>query len=90
MSKQLYIGNLPFSANETEVRSLFAHYGPVHSATIIRDRNTGRSKGFGFVELEDHFAPVAMEEMDGTEFGGRTLRVAKARRNKPAQMAMVS
>ena len=76
MAKKLYVGNLPFSATEDEVRELFAKHGTVLSVNLITDRDTGRPRGFGFVEMEDPAA--AMTALDGYEFGGRTLRVNEA------------
>lgn len=77
MAKKLYVGNLPFTATEDEVRALFAEHGEVQSVALINDRDTGRPRGFGFVEMED--ADAAMQALDGTDFGGRTLRVNEAR-----------
>ncbi|MBC8367496.1 RNA-binding protein [bacterium] len=73
MAQKLYVGNLPFSANEDEVRELFSKHGTVVSVNLINDRETGRPRGFGFVEMEDHTA--AMSALDGYEMGGRNLRV---------------
>ncbi|MCD4699289.1 MAG: RNA-binding protein [Phycisphaerae bacterium] len=73
MAQKLYVGNLPFSANEDEVRELFAKHGTVISVNLINDRDTGRPRGFGFVEMEDHTA--AMGALDGYEMDGRNLRV---------------
>jgi len=73
MAQKLYVGNLPFSANEDEVRELFSQHGTVISVNLINDRDTGRPRGFGFVEMEDHTA--AMSALDGYEMGGRNLRV---------------
>jgi len=79
MSKIIYVGNLPFSATEEEIRELFAEYGTVNSVKMISDRDTGRPRGFGFVEMEDGDADTAIEALDGTEFGGRNLRINEAR-----------
>jgi len=76
MAKKLYVGNLPFSATEDEIRELFAKHGTVLSVNLITDRDTGRPRGFGFVEMEDHVQ--AMEQLDGYEMGGRALRVNEA------------
>lgn len=76
MSKKLYVGNLPFTATEDEVRELFSKHGTVHSVALITDRDTGRPRGFGFVEMENHTA--AMAALDGYEMGGRALRVNEA------------
>lgn len=79
MSKKLYVGNLPFSATEEEVKTLFSTYGEVVSVAMINDRETGRPRGFGFVEMEDDAATAAVEALDGKDFGGRSLRVNEAR-----------
>ncbi|MEE9465767.1 MAG: RNA-binding protein [Candidatus Neomarinimicrobiota bacterium] len=78
MVKKLYVGNLPFSATEEEIRALFEPFGPVESLNLINDRDTGRFRGFGFVELEDEMADKARTELDGKDFGGRMLRVNEA------------
>jgi RNA recognition motif-containing protein len=77
MAQKLYVGNLPFSATEEELRSLFSQYGEVHSVSVISDRETGRPRGFGFVEMES--ADEAIKALDGQPFGGRNLRVNIAR-----------
>jgi len=77
--KSIYVGNLPFSATEEEVRELFEQHGPVSSVKLIADRDTGRPRGFCFVEMEDEGADAAIEALDGNEFGGRGLRVNEAR-----------
>ncbi|MDZ7761166.1 MAG: RNA-binding protein [Desulfovermiculus sp.] len=79
MSKKMYVGNLPFSSTEDDLRDLFSQYGEVKSANIIYDRETGRSRGFGFVEMAEEGADSAIEALNGNEFGGRTLRVNEAR-----------
>lgn len=80
MAQKLYVGNLPFTANEDEVRELFAQHGTVISVNLINDRDTGRPRGFGFVEMEDHTA--AISALDGYEMGGRNLRVNVAEEKK--------
>ena len=77
--KQIYVGNLPYRTGEEEVRELFSQYGEVNSVKLISDRETGRPRGFGFVEMEDEGALKAIEALDGREFEGRTLRVNEAR-----------
>jgi len=77
--KTIYVGNLPFNSSEDEVRELFAQHGDVQSVKLITDRETGRPRGFGFVEMENDAAMAAISKLDGTEFGGRTLRVNEAR-----------
>ncbi len=78
MTKSLYVGNLPWSATEDEVRNLFASHGNVNSVKLVSDRETGRARGFGFVEMDDADALAAVEALNGTTFGGRTLRVNEA------------
>lgn len=85
MTKSLYVGNLPWSATEDEVRNLFAEHGNVRSVKLISDRETGRARGFGFVEIDDSDAAPAVEALDGTNFGGRTLRVNEAQPKAPRQ-----
>ncbi len=79
MSKRIYVGNLPFSATEDEIRALFEAHGAVHSVTLIEDRETGRPRGFGFVEMDDDAADAAIAAVSGTEMGGRTLNINEAR-----------
>ena len=83
MTKSLYVGNLPWSATEDEVRNLFAGHGNVSSVKLVSDRETGRARGFGFVEMDDADASAAVEALNGTNFGGRTLRVNEARPKEP-------
>ena len=80
--KKLYVGNLPYSYRDADVETLFEDYGPVTSAVIITDRQTGRSKGFGFVELEDDMADKAIEELNGKDVEGRNVVVNEARPRK--------
>ena len=75
----IYVGNLPFSATESSVRELFERHGPVASVTLPTDRDTGRVRGFGFVEMDDMDAPKAIAALNGEDFGGRDLRVNQAR-----------
>ena len=80
MSKKLHVGNLNYEMKSTELQQLFAAYGVVNSAQIIDDRDTGRSRGFGFVEMEnDDEALTASAALNGTEHGGRKLTVNEAR-----------
>ncbi len=79
MAKSLYVGNLPWSISEEDLRQAFEAHAPVISARIISDRETGRSRGFGFVEVEDNDAPKVVKEMNGFELGGRSLMVNEAR-----------
>ena len=83
MSKSIYVGNLPWSATEEQVQELFAQYGNVLSVKLISDRETGRARGFGFVEMEDNEAAAAIEALDNNNFGGRTLRVNEAKPRTP-------
>lgn len=76
--KKLYVGNLPFSATDDEVQELFSQHGTVHSVRLINDRETGRPRGFGFVEMDDDAALQAMDAINGTQMGGRDLRVNEA------------
>lgn len=84
MSKSIYVGNLPWSATEEQVQDLFAEYGSVLSVKLVSDRDTGRARGFGFVEMEDADAINAIAALDGKEFEGRALRINKAEPKKPA------
>ncbi|MFV0347911.1 MAG: RNA recognition motif domain-containing protein [Halodesulfovibrio sp.] len=79
MSKKLYVGNLSWSATEDEVRAAFAAYGTVTSVNLVEDRETGRARGFGFVEMDDAGAAEAIRNLDGREFGGRNLKVNEAK-----------
>ena len=83
MAKSIYVGNLPWSATEEQVQSLFADYGPVVSVKLVSDRETGRASGFGFVEMEEDDARNAIAGLNGVEFEGRTLRVNEAEK-RPA------
>jgi len=77
--KSIYVGNLPYSATEEDVRTLFSRHGAVLSVKLILDRETGRPRGFGFVGMEGRQALSAISALDGSDFGGRTLRVNEAR-----------
>ncbi len=83
MSKSIYVGNLPWAATEEQVKELFAGYGNVLSVKLVSDRETGRARGFGFVEMEDAEADAAIEALDNTSFGGRTLRINEAKPRAP-------
>ncbi len=78
MGKKLYVGNIPFSATEDELRSLFEQHGSVESINVITDRETGRPRGFAFVEMDESAADAAMQALDGKDMGGRSLRVNEA------------
>ena len=85
MSKSIYVGNLPWSATEDEVRDLFAEHGNVLNVKLVNDRDTGRARGFGFVEMEDADADRAIEALNNSTLGGRTLRVNEAKPRAPRQ-----
>jgi RNA recognition motif-containing protein len=75
---KIYVGNLPFSATDSEVRELFAQHGTVESVSLITDRETGRPRGFGFVEMSRADASRAIQNLNGKDLGGRPLRVNEA------------
>ncbi|MEW5914102.1 MAG: RNA-binding protein [Thermodesulfobacteriota bacterium] len=79
MGKNIYVGNLAFNTTEEGLRSAFEQYGTVLSAKIITDRETGRSRGFGFVEMEGDAADAAIQAMNGRDLDGRALKVNEAR-----------
>jgi RNA recognition motif-containing protein len=79
LSKKLYVGNIPFSTTDGDLRSMFEAHGAVTSVKVITDRETGRSRGFAFVEMEDATAAAnAIRALDGSQMGGRSLRVNEA------------
>ncbi|MFC2153021.1 RNA recognition motif domain-containing protein [Actinomycetota bacterium] len=76
----IFVGNLPFSASEGDLRQIFSDYGEIESVAIILDRDTGRSRGFGFVELADEaLAQKAIDDLDGYELNGRNIAVNQAK-----------
>ena len=79
MSKKMFVGNLSFQTTESDVRSAFEQYGTVESVAIITDRDTGRSKGFGFVEMSEEDANKAMAGLSGSQLNGRALTVNEAK-----------
>jgi RNA recognition motif-containing protein len=80
MSTNLYVGNLTFNTTTADLEMLFAQHGDVKKAQVINDRDTGRSRGFGFVEMESQEgADTAISELDGTDFDGRDLTVSIAK-----------
>lgn len=84
MAKKLYVGGLPYATTDTELKDAFSQAGTVTSATIIMDKMTGRSKGFGFVEMSsDEEAQAAIDMWNGKDFGGRSLTVNEARPLEP-------
>jgi RNA recognition motif-containing protein len=76
---KIYVGNLPYSATEDELRDLFAAHGEVQTVSLVNDRETGRPRGFGFVEMAGEDAASAIQALDGSQMGGRTLKVNEAR-----------
>ena len=81
-SKKLYVGNLPFSATEDEIRAAFEPFGTVQDVTLISDRETGRPRGFGFVEMDAAGADAAIAALDSKDFNGRDLHVNEAREKR--------
>ncbi len=80
MGRKLYVGNLPYTVTESALSDKFAAYGTVESAKLITDRETGRSKGFGFIEMaSDSEAQAAIEKVNGTDYDGRPMKVNEAR-----------
>ena len=75
---KLYVGNLPFTATEDTVRALFTPHGTVEKLALISDRDTGRPRGFGFVEMASADAARAIQALNGTDFGGRSLKINEA------------
>ena len=85
MSKRLYVGNLKYTVTSAQLQELFEQYGAVSSASVLSDRETGRSRGFGFVEMmDDDEALSAIESLDGQDFDGRRLTVNEARPRTPS------
>lgn len=80
--KKIYVGNLPWSSTENDLKEMFAPFGNVLSAAVVTDRETGRSRGFGFVEMEDDDARKAISELNGRDVGGRSLRVDEAQERR--------
>ena len=86
MSKKIYVGNLNYATTEDQLSQAFAQYGSVVSAKIITDRYTDRSKGFGFIEMEeDDAAEAAISALNGQQLDGRELRVSEANDRKPRE-----
>jgi len=85
MQQTIFVGNLPFSTTEAEIHNLFSQYGTVISVKLIADRETGRPRGFGFVEMEDAEAQVAIDALNEMDFNGRPLRVNKAQERAPRE-----
>jgi RNA recognition motif-containing protein len=78
-NKRLYVGNLPFDATEAGIRTAFEAFGTVHNVSVVTDRDTGRSRGFGFVEMDSAAAQAAIDGLNNKDFGGRDLTVNEAR-----------
>lgn len=86
MGKKLYVGNLSYQTTDSKLEALFAQAGQVVEAVVVMDRETGRSKGFGFVEMaNDAAANTAVDRFNGTDFDGRTIKVAEAQPRPPRQ-----
>lgn len=85
MVKSIYVGNLPFSTTDNEVRDLFGQYGEVQSVKLVNDRETGRFRGFGFVEMDASDAQAAIQALNGTDMGGRSLRINDAQEKPQRQ-----
>jgi RNA recognition motif-containing protein len=85
LSKNIYVGNLSWTASDADLQSLFSAYGEVISARVIQDRETGRSRGFGFVEMDDNGAAQAIQSLNGQNFQGRDLKVneSQPRQSRP-------
>ena len=86
MGKKLYVGNLSYDTTAAQLETLFSQAGTVVESTVITDRDTGRSKGFGFVEMtEETAAAAAIQQFNDTELDGRTIKVAEARPRRPRE-----
>ena len=84
MSKKIYIGNLPFSSTEADLKDAFGRHGAVESVNLITDRETGRPRGFAFVEMEEaSAADDAIRALDGSDLGGRNIKVNEAQDRRP-------
>ena len=84
MGKKIYVGNLPYSTDDAELENAFGQFGQVDSARVITDRETGRSKGFGFIEMaSDDEANQAIEKLNGSQLSGRQITVSEARPQAP-------
>lgn len=82
---KIYVGNLPWSVDDSELNTLFGEFGDVHSATVVNDRESGRSRGFGFVEMDQSSATQAISALNGREIQSRALRVNEAQsKQRPA------
>lgn len=86
-SKTIYVGNLPYRANENDVISLFSNHGKVFSVRLMKDKRTGKRRGFGFIVMAATDAPAAIEALNNSEYGDRTLKVREANDPKNAELA---
>ncbi|MBC8368911.1 MAG: RNA-binding protein [Planctomycetes bacterium] len=82
---RLFVGNLPWSIGDDELRDLFSEFGEVTDSKVINDRETGRSRGFGFIEMDDEAGEAAIKGLDGADIEGRDLRVNVAEERKPRE-----
>lgn len=87
MNKNIYVGNLSWECTDQDLRNLFSEFGEVSSARVVQDRETGRSRGFGFVEMEAAGAAQAIESLNGSDYQGRNLKVneAQPRAERPSR-----
>jgi RNA recognition motif-containing protein len=87
LSTNIYVGNLSWSTSNSDLQTLFSQYGEVTSAHVIEDRETGRSRGFGFVEMDEEGARKSIQALNGADFQGRNLKVneAQPRESRPAR-----
>jgi len=85
MSKKLFVGSLSWDTNDESLRNAFSSHGEISEAVVVSDRDTGRSRGFGFVEMDDDAAIKAMEALNGFDMDGRPLRVNEAQERAPRQ-----
>jgi RNA recognition motif-containing protein len=85
MGISIYVGNLSYDSNEQSIRQLFEQYGAVQSVKLIEDRETGRPRGFGFVEMDSGAAHAAIQALNGAELDGRSLKVNEAKPREPRQ-----
>jgi RNA recognition motif-containing protein len=85
VTKSIYVGNLPWSATEEEIRNMFAAHGTVNSVKLVTDRETGRARGFGFVEMPTDDAAAAIQALSNASLGGRALRINEAQPKSPRQ-----